>query len=134
MAESGLVTEVKNNLVVVKLERQEACAKCKACIAGLESKEMFIEAENLCNAKVGDVVNVSIKNSSFIKAVFIIYTIPCIALLLGLFIGYLFSKKEIVSILVGFSFLALSYLLIKLNEKRFNTGKYRPIAEEIVKK
>lgn len=134
MAESGQVIEIKENLVVVRLERQDACAKCKACVAGLESKDMFIEAENLCEASVGDWVNISLEQSNFLKAVFIVYTIPLIALILGLLIGYLIFRTEIGSIIVGFSFITLAFLTIKLNEKRFNNGKYRPIAEEIVHK
>lgn len=134
MAESGIVTEKKDNFVVVKLERQEACAKCKACVAGLESKDMFIEAENLCNAEINDIVSISLENSSFIKAVFIIYGIPLVALLMGLLVGYYISGKEMVSILIGFIFLGLSYIIIRQNENRFNKGNYRPVAEKIIKK
>ena len=45
MAEKGIVTGLKaNNIAVVKMTRLEACAKCRACIAGMEGKDMFIEA------------------------------------------------------------------------------------------
>lgn len=132
MAETGQVVEIKEQLVVVRLERQEACASCKACIAGLEAKDMFIEAENHCNANVGDWVNISLEQGSFLKAVFIIYTIPLIALLIGLAIGYFVFRNEIGTLIVGFSLLVIAFLTIKSNEKRFSKGKYRPIAEEKV--
>ena len=45
MAEKGVVINTKDNFVTVKMMRQEACAKCRACIAGMEGKEMFIEAK-----------------------------------------------------------------------------------------
>ena len=59
MAEKGVVIGLKdNNLAVIKMTRQEACAKCRACIAGMAEKDMFIEAENICGAKVDDWVEV----------------------------------------------------------------------------
>jgi sigma-E factor negative regulatory protein RseC len=134
MAESGQVVEIKEQLVVVRLERKEACASCKACVAGIEAKDMFIEAENLCDAKIGDWVNISLEQSSFLKAVFIVYTIPLIALLVGLGIGYLIFNNELGTVIVGFSLLAISFLTLKMNEKHFSKGKYRPIAQEIVDK
>lgn len=134
MAEAGQVIEIKGDNVVVRLVRQDACAKCKACIAGLESKDMFIEAENLCGSTVGDWVNISLEQSSFLKAVFIVYTIPLIAMLIGLLIGYIIFNNEVGALIVGFIFITLAFLTIKLNEKRFNNGKYRPIAEEIINK
>lgn len=134
MAETGQVVDIKGQLVVVRLERQEACASCKACIAGLEAKDMFIEAENLCDAQTGDWVNISLEQSSFLKAVFIVYTIPLIALLIGLAIGYAIFRNELGAIIGGFLLLALSFLTIKGNEKHFNKGKYRPIAQEKVDK
>lgn len=134
MAEAGQVVEIKNQFVVVRLERKEACASCKACIAGLEAKDMFIEAENLCKAEVGDYVDISLEQGSFLKAVFIVYTIPLLALLAGLGIGYVLFKNEIGTLIMGFSLLAISFLTIKRNEKRFNQGKYRPIAIQKVNK
>ena len=42
MAEKGVVIGLKdNNLAVIKMTRQEACAKCRACIAGMAEKDMF---------------------------------------------------------------------------------------------
>ena len=64
MAEKGIVVEKKNHLVVIKLKRQEACAKCRACIAGMSEQEMIMEAENRCNAQVGDWVELEMVGSS----------------------------------------------------------------------
>ncbi len=134
MAESGQVIERKDSTIVVRLERQEACAKCRACVAGLESKDMFIEAENLCDADVGDWVNITLEQSRFLKAVIIVYTLPLIAMLIGLFLGYYIFQNEVGALIVGFAFITTAFLTIKLNNKRFNSGKYRPIAEEKIKK
>lgn len=138
MAETGLVINKEDNIVTVKLERKEACAKCGACSASLESKEMILKAENKCNAKIGDTVKISLEQSSFLKAVFIMYCIPLISLLLGVGIGYLVSlqiglgNNEIIQVVFGLVMLGLSYVIIRLNENKWKNKKFRPIAEEII--
>lgn len=138
MAETGIVMKEHGNLVTVKLERNEACAKCKACTAGLASKDMFLEAENLCQAKEGDIVTVSLEHTNFLKAVIIMYVFPLIALLGGIAIGYYVSSLlgwkavEIVAIIIGAIFTAITYFVIRLNDEKFRTKEYTPVADGIV--
>ena len=55
MAEVGKVVELKDdNMIEVSMTRKEACAKCRACVAGLSEKEMKKYAKNHCYEKVGD--------------------------------------------------------------------------------
>jgi sigma-E factor negative regulatory protein RseC len=139
MAEVGKVINTKGPYLVVALERKEACAQCRACSMGHESKEMILEVENECNAIVGDKVTINLEKSNFLIAVVIMYTIPLISLLAGIGVGYLVAKNyiggnvELISLVVGLVFLAGSYLGIRKNEHRFNTKKFRPIAEKVVK-
>ena len=138
MAEKGLVTQVKGQYVVVQMVRLEACDHCRACTMGMEGKEMIIEAENECNAKVGDYVNVSIEQTNFLKAVLIMYTIPLAALLIGIGSGYVIGQltkinwSEYLSIILGFGFVAITYWIIRKNEPKFKNKKYRPKAIEVV--
>lgn len=128
MAEVGEVIEVKDPYVVVSLMRSEACGKCKACTAGLQETQMIMEAENQCDAHVGDFVEIYLKEENFLKAVFIMYGIPLIGLMIGIGLGYLLFDHELMIMLVGIIVLAATYILIRVNEKRFKTEKYRPIA------
>ncbi|VDN46381.1 conserved protein of unknown function [Petrocella atlantisensis] len=139
MAEIGQVTEVVGNLVSVKLQRHDACDHCNACMAGVETEEMILEAENLCQADVGDLVDISLEESNFLLAVIIMYIIPLFGLLIGLGAGYVIGNQlsvnvEIMSLLFGFAFLAITFLIIRKNEVKFHTRKFRPIASDIVKK
>ncbi len=139
MAEVGQVIKVNEEIVKVRLNRQEACAKCGACSAGLESKDMFIEASNEANAIEGDWVEIQLKEENFIKAVAIMYGIPLIGLLFGLgigsVIGQLFIPKlaDILGIIFGLGGAGLSFLIIHLNESKFKTDKFKPKAVKIVK-
>ncbi|QUH31212.1 SoxR reducing system RseC family protein [Vallitalea guaymasensis] len=139
MAETGIVIKETGKYVTVKLERREACAKCRACTAGFETKDMIIEAENICNAKEGDEVEISLEQSNFLKAVLIMYTVPLMFLFVGLGVGYLISyafqlqNVEIIAVICGFALLAISYLIIRSNEDKWRDKKFRPIANNIVR-
>lgn len=138
MAEIGQVTEIKGNLVRVRLERHDACDHCNACTAGIEKEAMMLEAENLCRAQLGDLVEISLEESNFLKAVLIMYILPLAGLLGGIFLGYLIGEPlgmnpEVTALMVGFALLAITYLVIRSNEARFQTRKFRPVAGNIVK-
>lgn len=139
MAEIGQVTEHNGDFIKVKLQRHDACDHCNACTAGVETEEMILEAENICKADVGDLVEISLEESNFLLAVIIMYIIPLVSLLVGIAIGYLVGgvvgmNREVSALIFGFVLLALTYLAIRSNEKRFHTRKFRPVAGEIVKR
>lgn len=138
MAEIGEVIQVKEPFIKVKLQRKEACAKCKACTAGLEEKDMFIEAKNLCHAQKGDFVEIMLEEENFIKAVFFMYGLPLVSFFIGLGITILFflstdlglsqGLQDVISTFVGVFCIAITYFVIHKNEHRFKTNSYRPKA------
>lgn len=128
MPEIGEVIEIKDHHVVVALERNEACGKCKACSAGLQTTQMILEAENQCEAVKGDMVEIYLKETNFVKAVLIMYTLPLIGLLIGLGIGALLFDEELLIIGMGILLTGIAFVLIRVNEKRFKTEAYRPVA------
>jgi len=140
MAEIGQVVEIDNNSVVVKLERQEACAKCRACTAGLSKTEMIIKAINCCNAKIDDNVEIVIEESNFIQAVLIMYGIPFVSLMIGIFIGYYGSLKlgmqnnDIIGFCFGILLVIISYLWIKSKENYWKSKNFVPKAIKIADK
>lgn len=138
MAEVGQVTAIKGDLVTVKLQRHDACDHCNACSAGVETEEMILEAQNICLAKPGDLVEIFLEPNNFLKAVLIMYIIPLISLLIGVGIGYVVGESmgvnsEVTALIVGFALLAVTYLTIRSNEDRFHTRKFRPVATNVVK-
>lgn len=140
MGEKGVVIELKErNLAVIKMQRTEACAKCRACVAGLQGKEMFIEADNQCKAAVNDWVELEMADNGFYKAVLILYGIPLVGLMAGILLGYfvlspllgLGDFAELFSFALGLLCTAGCYFWIRSQESRWATKKYRPIAARI---
>lgn len=128
MAEKGQVIELKNNLAIVKMSRTEACAKCGACKSGSIENEMMIEAKNLCEADMGDWVEIDLQSQDFLKAIAIMYGIPLITLMLGFVLGYICFSNEFISFNLGLLFMVLSYLWIKQKEPYWRKQNFLPIA------
>ncbi len=139
MGEVGEVVGREGNRLVVKMQRTEACAKCRACTAGLESKDMIIKAVDMCSGNIGDKVEIVLDNSNFMKATLIMYGIPFIAFMLGVFGGYYgaaaygLGSPELMGIGAGVILVALTYMLIRTQEHRFKEGGYIPKAINVVK-
>lgn len=138
MAEKGLVIGLKDNLAVIQLNRTEACAKCRACIAGMKTEEMMVEAENECDAVVGDWVEMELRDNGFFNAVLIMYGLPLIGLLVGICLGYFVfpqfvpaMNREVLSALTGVIVTGLVFFWIRSQESRWENKKYRPIAARI---
>lgn len=135
MAQTGTVESMKDQNVYVKVIREEACAHCKMCTTGInEGKECVIEAVNRCDAKVGDIVEIDVQNSYFLRATAIMYGIPLVALILGIGIslGVLQSvgvkNAELISALIGLVFTGIVYMTINKREKNNKNTKYLPVA------
>jgi sigma-E factor negative regulatory protein RseC len=139
LGEVGEVIGTEGNRLVVKMVRKEACAKCRACTAGLKSEDMVIKAVNLCDGKVGDKVEVMLDNADFMRAALIMYGIPFIAFMIGVVAGYYgadalgLAYREYIGIGLGFVLVVAAYLGIRSQEKRFSRGNYVPKAVNIVK-
>ena len=129
---------VDGEFVSVSMTRSEACAKCRACIAGMAGREMLLTAQNLCGAKPGDSVRVELDDGDFIRSSLIMYGLPLALMLAGFFIGgalgniFANINPEVLSFLLGMVFLAAGYLLIKNTEGARPKNRYRPKAVEIV--
>ena len=135
----GLVTEVKNDLAIVKIQRKEACGECRACFSGMTKTDMDIEAKNLCDAEVGDWVELELQDNAFFHAVIIMYGLPFLGMMAGMLLGYYgipMVVPAISPVLSGVVLAAAGILIvfawIKSQNPRWESGKYRPFASKIV--
>ena len=125
MAEIGEVIGTEKNKLVVRMTRKEACAK-------------LLRAVNLCNAKVGDKVEVMLETADFMKATCIMYGIPCAMFMVGILAGYYGfealgkSGGEFAGFGLGIVLVVLTYLIIRTQENRFKNGNYVPKAVKVI--
>lgn len=114
----GKVVAVSAEFISVEILVGDACASCHAkglCGMG-DFKEKLIDipasASHLYN--VGDEVEVCLKASMGLKAVWIAYVLPLIILVAGLFGCLALGTSEIVAAAVGIGVTAVYYFVIWL--------------------
>lgn len=120
----GIVTEVKGSQVTVELERHSACGDCGMCGHASESKCFKVKTRNTIDAVVGEKVMVEMPDQSLVKVAMIVYTIPLIALIIGVMLGNVFITqlqgeiKDLMSFLLGVIFMGGTFIWVKQYDKK----------------
>lgn len=141
MNKLGIVTATHNSTAIVRLARHSACSECGGCSHGgdAESKEMLVEALNEAGASVGDQVQVDLASVQVVRAAFIFYAIPLVALLVGVFsskaildgMGYA-ASSDIGAAIGGTLLMVAAFMGIRHNEGRMKkSGRYLSRVVEI---
>ncbi len=137
-----IVKIVNSDTAMLKMKRMSACAKCGKCksIGDSESQEILVEVDNTIGARVGDTVEVTMDNINILKATALVYIVPLIGLMLGVFVTYFiltYAKItphiEVISGVMGIIVMLLSYLILKANDRKFKESKkFLPRVEKIL--
>ncbi|MBN1144613.1 MAG: SoxR reducing system RseC family protein [Bacteroidales bacterium] len=125
--QEGIVEEITNHGIRVRLHRDSACGQCGAhalCNLSDVSERIIEAADNSMNLKTGDVVGVSITRSMGNKAVILGYLAPFVLLVTMLIILNSLGFNELLSGLVSISVLIPYYLLIYMLRDRLKNSFY----------
>ena len=119
----------------VKTTRSSACESCStkdACHIEGGGKEMEVEAFNTADARVGDRIVLNIKTASLLKATFLLYVFPILAMIAGAVLGQTVAvmrgtDPSGLSALFGFLFFGLAFIVIRITGRRLSTNtSYKP--------
>ena len=139
ISEQGIVEEIRRNTAVIKVVRSSSCKHCSekdSC--SVAERNMLIEVKNSLNAKEGDMVEISVPEGTFVKLSLMVYIFPVAALMAGAFLGNFLAIQmntdpSATAAITAAIFLAVSFLGLKVFEKKKNTGeKYFPRMTRIV--
>ena len=92
--EEGIVTKISApsaHTAWVKTVQSSACKSCSArhsCNPDSKGKEREVEAINAVDAKVGDLIQISVDSGALLKATFLLYVFPIICMLAGGLAGH----------------------------------------------
>lgn len=134
--EEGIVTKIESTTTAwVTTTKTGACKSCSArssCHSLGGGKEMEVEAINHAGAQVGQKVVLSFDTYSLLKATFLLYVFPIIAMIAGAVVGQQLAPNfnfntSFLSAIFGFLFFGLTILFVmsrgnKLGQK----DEYRP--------
>lgn len=137
MEQVGHVVDIKEGKAIVMVKRHDVCGKCGGCgVAVSGSGDNYVEAVNAVNAAIGQNVRVAMKTSHVLKASFVVYIVPIIALLAGIWLGQtlerMFGVLARFDLILGFVFLIGSYLLVRGYDKKVAGGEAAASVVEIL--
>ena len=134
--EQGIVTKIESTTTAwVKTTKTDACKACAArnsCHSMGGSNEMEVEAINHAGAQVGQKVVLSFDTSPLLKATFLLYVFPIIAMIAGAFVGQQLAPNfnfdtSFLSAIFGFLFFGLTMLFVRSKgNKLAQRDEYRP--------
>jgi sigma-E factor negative regulatory protein RseC len=137
--ETGRVTTIVDGKAIVEIEKGSACAQCHAgCACDPEKDVMRIEANDPIGVHKDQCVQVTIPTDSALRAAFVVYGIPLVALiagtLFGEYLGKTFGIKNVLEILGGFCCLGLSLIFIRYYNNIFSQNrKNQPVITKVIR-
>lgn len=129
----GVVIEADGENVRVKLSKHAECSFCGSCQG---DNSVVLSAYNLIGAKPGQAVIIKMEKDNDLRAAFIMFGLPIMAVLAGVVTGELFSaffmyKSAMIDVFTGCVFFVLSIALIIRYDKCINRKNKIPVVIKI---
>lgn len=125
----------RNDMLKVEIVRMEACGHCKGCLSAYMESDMELDVKNLCDAEVGDWVELELQDNAFLHAMLVSYGVPLVSFVSGILIGEYAVAPMIpalgdgmASCMTGILAVLGAYGWIRSQNDRWETGKYTPLA------
>lgn len=120
MQEKAQVVDVTENDIVVMVKRQSTCQSCQvksACGTSVLSKVLgnkyaLLTVSNSLNAEVGDEVTIAFDDQLFVFSSFLMYLAPLLLMFTAAFAVTTLHSSEGLTMLVAFTALILSFVLL----------------------
>ena len=141
LTKTGVVKAVQGRMAIVVTRLEAECESCKAkdaCTSlGGGGANAEVRARNTVGAEPGDVVTIGIRGSSVLKASFLLYMLPILALIGGIALGHFLSRLTSVdkNVIVGVSgLIAFSGTFVWLKKSADKFSKKQDFIPEIISK
>lgn len=134
LTEEGVIEKIVRQKAVIRIQKSSACAHCdsRGACQVISDKEMLIEIANDLQAKVGDHVEFSLKESSLVKLSLLVFFLPIVALVVGAYAGGLLAdffniESTLPSILGGALAMGITFLALRRLERTAkDKAEYHP--------
>lgn len=124
MEKSGVVIALSGSNAIVEVRRTSSCGdNCSGCSGACEVPVAKVTVPNDKGAKIGDFVVLTVSESDMLKASFALYTVPLIALILGIGLGIFVAgtlalpSSDLVGLGLGFVFMIMAFVGINASKK-----------------
>ncbi len=114
MEQTGYVIESKNGIAKIRVNRESACGgNCVSC-SGCPANAIIVEAEDNIGLRKGDMITLYEDSRKVIKYAIIGYGFMALLLVIGAYIGYMITKRDIMALISAAVFLLVGFLIVKL--------------------
>lgn len=118
--EEGVVIGVDGDKARVRIERSDACSRCRVCVQ-MGNGSMVIGAKNVIGSGVGERVSVEIDDSRHLRAAFMVFILPLAGLLVGCLMGLAFTGSEKIGCLTGAGMSILVFMVLRWCDRKIGT-------------
>lgn len=134
MTQQGKVISLEDGFVHVQIRQKTACEGChQKAECGECASFISIKAENACDAREGDVVEIYTATARVLFYSVAVFLLPLILAFAGYFLGELLFHRQLFSILFSLLMLVLSFVLLRFTLDRHAQGSCMHRAVCIVK-
>jgi len=142
MEQFGLVIETGSETATVTLQRHltcESCGRCGILSGAADRRELTVEALNPIQAQKGQRVIMETDDRQILFLSFMLYMVPLLVMLIGIFAGlsiaetFNVSANELFAVGTGFILMIAVYVLIRGWDKRAKDDpKYKPVITGLI--
>ncbi len=111
MKEEGKVIKISKGIATIEITPRKECTKCCSCNAA-RFRHITISGEKAKALSMGDHVEIEISTASMMKIYILLYGVPLLAFVVGVFSLYAFFKSPIISFIGAFISTLLAYLMV----------------------
>lgn len=140
LTEHGIVIAYEGGLATIKCQRQGGCKACSAkdscgsaALADLTSEKknktdhVFI-IETLTPLRIGQRVEIGLKEKALILASLLLYTVPLLTLVITAIVSQYFFRNELVCTAIIFACTTICFFIVKLYANKLERHpSYQPI-------
>lgn len=120
--EEGVVIEVTGDIAKIKAGKHTECKDCGACPG---NNAAIVTAKNQIGAKPGERVNFEVKEANALKAAFVVFVLPLLAVFIGAIIGG--TIGGVIALIIGLIFIK------KFDKRVGEDDKSLPVIIRIIK-
>ncbi len=130
----GMVAYTEGGFAYVNFKRQSSCGdNCASCSGNCELTSHLVRVENNLGAKKGDLVELALTTTDFLKMSFLLYMVPLIVLIASIVTLEKTIGNSAIAILSGIGITALSFLVInKYVQAKNEKGKLTVKMERLI--
>ncbi len=118
MKEIGKVTEVKNNIAKVAIDKKSECDKCGMCLFPKGASSVEFDCKNPLGATLGDTVEIETERDGKLLGAILVFLVPLLLIGASALIGFLVLENELTVLLISVGLIIAWFAILSVIDKK----------------